>query len=151
MLNTINPTKKASKNAKTEIQISVSHLATKSVSAKTESAMTTARKNVVTEINGQVRSVSSYFREFRRTFKDIEIYLNEAHKKGRTFNAELIQDILMIGNIKPIIEADTRLQMRKETEARAKGKKFTAPTAWSGSRIFTAFILAVETTAPKTK
>lgn len=151
MLQTINPTKKANKSAKTEITMSLSHLSTKSVTAKTESALTTARRNVVKETNNEVRSISSYFREFRKTFKNIEIYLNEAHKKGRTFNAELIQDILMVGNIKPIIEADERLQARKETEARAKGKKFTAPLLWSGDRIFTAFILAVETTAPKTK
>jgi len=153
MLQTIETTAKkgANRSTKTQFIISVSHLTQKSVIVKTESALTIARRNVITEMTKEVRSISSYFREFRRTFKDIETYLNEAHKKGRTFNSQLIQDILMIGNIKPIIAADEKIQALKSASARAKGKKFTEPQLWSANRLFIAFIVAVETTPKRVK
>lgn len=125
------------------------YLKEKSVQSKTVSALTIARQSTIKETEKNTRSVSSYFKEFRKNFAHIETYLKEAHKRERTFNTEMIQDILMNGNLKALTDADLKLTLKRETEAIAKGKKFSAPTAWTASRMFNAFIFAVETTEPK--
>lgn len=123
----------------------------KSASVKTVSAMVEAKQTTIKETEKNTRSVSAYFKEFRKNFVSTEIYLREAHKKGRTFNADLIHDVLMNGNLKTITDADVKLTLKRETEALAKGKKFVSPNNWSAKRIWDAFIFAVETTEPKAK
>lgn len=123
----------------------------KSATVKTVSAMVEAKQTTIKETEKNTRSVSSYFKEFRKNFTSTEIYLREAHKKGRTFNSDLIHDILMNGNLKTITDADSKLILKRESEATTNGKKFKAPTIWSAKRVWDSFIFAVETTQPKTK
>lgn len=110
-----------------------------------QSQLTILKTTINKSVEGEVKSVSKYFSEFRKNFDNINAFLKEAHSKGRTFNAELCHDILMNGNLKEIIKSDKTIQDNKAS----KNAKFVAPTQWSANRMFVAFIHAVETTVKK--
>ena len=109
---------------------------------KTVSQLTTLKTTINKNVDGEVKSVSKYFSEFRKNFDNINAWLKEAHTKGRTFNPELCHDILMNGKLGVIIDADKEIQSAKM----AKNPKLLFPSQWSANRMFVAFIHAVETT-----
>ncbi len=113
---------------------------------KQTSQLVKIKKDVCQNIEGNVRSVSSYFAEFRKNYKNIEGWLIEANSKGRTFNTEKVHEIVNIGKLSFIIEADKLIIQEREERATKEGKKFSAPTQWSANRIFVAFVRSVETT-----
>ena len=111
-----------------------------------QSQLVILKTTINKSVEGEVKSVSKYFSEFRKNFDNINIWLKEAHTKGRTFNPELCHDILMNGKLAYIIDADKSIIEAKQVNANKEGKKFVAPTQWSANRMFVAFIHAVETT-----
>ena len=113
---------------------------------KTVSQLTTLKTTINKNVDGEVKSVSKYFSEFRKNFDNINAWLKEAHTKGRTFNPELCHDILMNGKLSFIVDADKSIMRAKQAKANKEGKKFVAPTQWSANRMFVAFVHAVETT-----
>lgn len=113
---------------------------------KTVSQLTTLKTTINKNVDGEVKSVSKYFLEFRKNFDNINAWLKEAHTKGRTFNPELCHDILMNGKLSFIVDADKSIMRAKQAKANKEGKKFVAPTQWSANRMFVAFVHAVETT-----
>ena len=113
---------------------------------KTVSQLTTIKTTINKNVDGEVKSVSKYFSEFRKNFDNINSWLKEAHTKGRTFNPDLCHDILMNGKLALIVDADKKIIEAKQAKANKDGKKFVTPTQWSANRMFVAFVHAVETT-----
>lgn len=113
---------------------------------KTASQLTTIKTTINKNVDGEVKSVSKYFSEFRKNFDNINSWLKEAHTKGRTFNPDLCHDILMNGKLALIVDADKKIIEAKQAKANKDGKKFVTPTQWSANRMFVAFVHAVETT-----
>lgn len=114
-----------------------------------QSQLTILKTTINKSVEGEVKSVSKYFSEFRKNFDNINAWLKEAHTKGRTFDPNLCHDILMNGKLSAIIDADKRIIEAKMVKANKEGKKFVAPTQWSANRMFVAFVHAVETTVKK--
>jgi len=113
---------------------------------KSTSLLVAIKKDINSTIESNTRSVSSYFAEFRKNYRNIENWLKEANNKGRTFDPEKIHTIINVGKLALIIEADKLLQSERDTKALKEGKKFTSPQTWSANRMFVAFVKAVETT-----
>ena len=121
---------------------------------KQTSQLVKIKKDVCSNIEGNVRSLSSYFAEFRKNYKNVENWLIEANGKGRTFDTNKVHEIINVGKLSYIIEADKLINALREEKATKEGKKYTSPSAWSANRIFVAFVRSVETTpkaTPKAK
>lgn len=136
-----NKSAKAITSANISLSIDGLDKVTKSVAVKTVSALTVSKTTVIKTTEGETRSPSSYFKNFRAQYKELENFLKLANAKGRTFNISLIHEIIMNGQLKPILEADTVIQNAKKVPQ----------STWSANRLFVAFLSAVETTAPKVK
>ena len=119
---------------------------TKVTKVVTQSQLTVLKTSINKEVEGNVKSVSAYFTEFRKNFENIRAYIKEAHTKGRTFDADLIHEILMVGNIKPLLAASDKIEAAKVEKL---GSKYKAPTSWSANRMFMCFVVATETTTKK--
>lgn len=113
---------------------------------KQKSALVIAKEDLKNTLDGNVRSLSSYFKELRKNAVDktlddgtivkskVKVLLSEAVAKGRRFSESKVHDILNIGNLEPIRAADVAYQAtRKQPE------KF-----WTGNRIERAFLNACE-------
>ena len=124
----------------------INHVSQAPQGERVKSQLTIIKTDLNKSVEGGVRSVSAYFKEFRSNYKQVENWLLESNRRGRTFDVALIHDILKNGNIKPIFSGDVVVQtLRKET-ATKNNKEYKEPTQWSANRIFTAFVHAVETT-----
>ena len=103
-----------------------------------QSEMSISRQTLVKGVETNVKSVSSYFKEFRKS-AELKNFLALAHARGRNFNAAKVHEIINCGDIKPLIEADKLLQATKKTPAQN----------WSGQRVLAAFVAATEIKTPK--
>lgn len=121
------------------ITMNIDNLGTKLPAIKSVSAITQAKTTINQNVESGTRSMSSYFKEFRANHREIESFLKLAHAKGRTFNVQLVHDIIMNGKLAPLTESDAILQNAKKVPAKV----------WSANRMFQAFILAIETTPSK--
>lgn len=108
---------------------------------RVQSELMAVKADVINNTNNNTRSFSSYFREFRRQHVQIRKLLELKNERGVIFNAALVTQIIGAGDQKPIIAADEALH--------AAAGKIPDPTKWSGKRIYTAFLHAVE--IPKEK
>ena len=140
----MNTTKTTTKTVLTETQLICPTLGV--AKEKTTSLLVAIKKDINSTIESNTRSVSSYFSEFRKNYRNIESWLKEANNKGRTFDTEKIHTIINVGKLALIIEADKLLQTERDQKALKEGKKFTSPQNWSANRMFVAFVKAVETT-----
>lgn len=132
----------------------INHVSLAPQSEKVKSELTIIKIDLNKSVDSGVRSVSAYFKEFRSNYKKVEKWLLEANRRGRTFDVQMIHDILKNGNIKPIFEGDNLVQSLRIDKCIEKGTEYKKPTQWSANRIFTAFVHAVETTTkpqPKAK
>lgn len=113
----------------------------------TKSQLTIIKTDINRNVESNVKSVSAYFNEFRKNHAAVKAWLKEAHTKGRTFDANVAHDILMIGNMKALLSGSDKIEAAKMDKL---GSKYKAPNGWSAARMFTSFIAAAETT-PGTK
>jgi hypothetical protein len=120
-------------------------LSNKPAKVVTKSELTIQRMVVTDSMESNVKSVSTYFNEMRKNHKEIAVWLKTANSKGRTFDGEVIHDVLMNGNIKPVLKASDIIEGAKV----AKNPKYVTPKFWSANRLFAAFVNAVETTVKK--
>lgn len=109
-----------------------------------KSQLTIIKTEVNKAVDGEVKSVSKYFAEFRKNFENINCWLKEANSKGRTFNPTVCHDILMNGKLSLLIEADKAITEARAKKATENGRKYSAPIQWSANRMFAAFVHAVE-------
>lgn len=105
----------------------------------TKSPLQVAAQDLKTSLEA-CRSVSSYFRELRRNAVEkegqtgkVQTLLREYTAKGKKFSPEKLHDILNVGNMQPILEADDFLQSKRKTPMKV----------WSGARMQTAFLRAI--------
>jgi len=144
---TAKATKVIQETINSDIDLSlINHVSTAPQSEKVKSELTIIKTDLNKSVENGVRSVSAYFKEFRSNYKQVEKWLLESNRRGRTFNVELIHDILKNGNIKPIFSGDDLVQSLRAQTATKNGKPYKQPTQWSANRIMTAFVHAVETT-----
>lgn len=101
---------------------------------KTVSGLTAAKQDLVKTTEAATRSFSSYFKEFRRNNSKVRTFLEEANKKGRVFDADLVTAIIANGDKNPLLAADDAIQAAKEKPAQY----------WTAQRVYTAFIKATE-------
>ena len=109
----------------------------------TKSQLTIIKTDINRNVESNVKSVSAYFNEFRKNHAAIKAWLKEAHTKGRTFDANVAHDILMIGNMKALLAGSDKIEAVKMDKL---GSKYKAPNGWSAARMFASFVAATETT-----
>lgn len=119
---------------KTDFILSPTVKTAKVATLKTLSPVAQARKTVIQTIDGNVKSLSSYFKEFRKNHENLQKFIIEAQVKGRRFDGAVIHDIVNNGKLSLITEQDDIIQAAKEKKA----------VTWSGTRLFTAFLRACE-------
>lgn len=116
---------------------------------KVASELTLLKTSINKTVEGEVKSVSKYYSEFRKTYESINKWLKLQNEKGRTFDPVKCHEILMVGNLKALTDSDKAINEGKATKAANEGKKYVYPTQWSANRMFVAFVHAVETTIKK--
>jgi len=107
---------------------------TKVAKVQTLSPLAAARKTLIQDIDGNVKSLSSYFKEFRKNHENLAKFITEAQAKGRRFDAEKVHAIINVGTLSLITSEDDQIQAAKSKPAKT----------WSGTRLFQAFIRATE-------
>ena len=100
---------------------------------RVQSELSISRRSLIKEIDNEVRSVSSYFKEFRKN-SELKNFLSLAHAKGRNFDYNKVHDIVNVGNLKPLLEADERIQSQRKTPSKN----------WGAQRMLAAFVAATE-------
>ena len=116
---------------------------------KNVSELTLLKTSINKTVEGEVKSVSKYYSEFRKTYDNINKWLKLQNEKGRTFDPLKCHEILMVGNLKAVTDSDRAINEGKATKAANEGKKYVYPVQWSANRMFVAFVHAVETTVKK--
>lgn len=101
---------------------------------QTLSPLAAARRTLIQDIDGNVKSLSSYFKELRRNHENLQKFIVEAQAKGRRFDAEKVHSIINLGTLSLLTREDDAIQAGKDKPAKN----------WSGTRLFQAFIRATE-------
>lgn len=117
---------------------------------KVVSELSQLTQTINKDVEGSVRSVSSYFKEFRKKGSELTAKMKLYNVKGRTFNPELCHKILNCGDIKPIYEGSDRYEDARRAKLLSEGKEYKPFSGvWSANRLQTVFFFVVETTPKK--
>lgn len=101
-------------------------------------------------VEGNVRGLSSYFKEFRKTGSELSAKMKLYNAKGRTFDSELCHKIINCGDISYITKGSDRYEETRKNKAISEGKEFkTWNGVWSSDRLQKIFFFVVETTPKK--
>jgi hypothetical protein len=103
-----------------------------------QSELSISRRTLVKGVDKEVKSLSAYFKEFRKS-SELKNFLSLAHARGRTFDPDKVHAIVNCGDIKTLLAADEEIQSAKKNPAQN----------WSGQRVLTAFVAATEIKTPK--
>lgn len=107
-------------------------------------------RGINTRVEGSVKGLSSYFKEFRKESKQLREKIDLYRAKGRTFDSDLCHRIINMGEIKPITDGSDRFESLKKDRAEKAGKKYTPFNGvWSAARMQTVFFFVIETTTAK--
>lgn len=98
-------------------------------------------------IEGNVRGLSSYFKEFRKSGADLNAKMKLYNAKGRTFDVELCHKIINLGEISHITKGSDMLEIDRKNRLGDKYKEWNG--VWSANRLQTVFFFVVETTLKK--
>lgn len=100
-------------------------------------------------VEGNVRGLSSYFKEFRKSGADLNSKMKLYNAKGRTFNTELCHKIINLGEISHITKGSDMLEVDRKNRLGDKYKEWNG--IWSANRLQTIFFFVVETTVKPIK
>ena len=98
-------------------------------------------------VEGNVRGLSSYFKEFRKSGADLNAKMKLYNAKGRTFNTDLCHKIINLGEISHITKGSDMFEKKKKNRLGDKYKEWNG--IWSANRLQTVFFFVVETTPKK--
>lgn len=97
-------------------------------------------------VEGNVRGLSSYFKEFRKQGNELTAKMKLYNSKGRTFDVELCHKIINLGEISHITKGSDILEETKKSKAQKEGKTYKEWNGiWSSNRLQTVFFFVVET------
>ena len=98
-------------------------------------------------VEGNVRGLSSYFKEFRKSGADLNAKMKLYNAKGRTFNTDLCHKIINLGEISHITKGSDMFEVDRKNRLGDKYKEWNG--IWSANRLQTVFFFVVETTPKK--
>ena len=101
-------------------------------------------------VEGSVRGLSSYFKEFRKSGADLNAKMKLYNAKGRTFNTDLCHKIINLGEISHITKGSDMFEDDRKSRLLSEGKEYKPFSGvWSANRLQSVFFFVVETTPKK--
>ena len=117
---------------------------------KQVSELSQLNQSINRTVEGNVRGLSSYFKEFRKKGSELSAKMKLYNAKGRTFDSDLCHKIINCGEILHITKGSDRYENEKRAKAISQGKEHKDWNGvWSADRLQKIFFFVVETTPAK--